>query len=61
MTDWTKKNSEDDEFISWMNKDKKKYESLYPKKIKIMVNPRRLFYWNFHICSNYCVNRNIFK
>ena len=34
MTDWTKKNNKDDEFISWMNKDKKKYESLYPKKIK---------------------------
>ena len=35
MTDWTKKNNDDDdEFISWMNKDKKKYEKQHPKKIE---------------------------
>ena len=34
MTDWTKKDNDDDEFISWMDEDKKKYEKQHPKKIK---------------------------
>ena len=34
MTDWTKKNDDDDKFIEWMNNDKEKYNKKYPKKFK---------------------------
>ena len=60
MTDWTKKNNDDDEFISWMNKDKKKYEKQHPKKIKNNSKARKIIFLGIIISLAIIVSVGIF-
>ena len=61
MTDWTKNNNDDDEFISWMNKDKKKYEKQQPKKIKTNDKARKIIFLGIIISLSIIVLIGIFS
>ena len=61
MTDWTKKNNDDDEFISWMNKDKKKYEKQHPNKIKNNGKARKIILFGIIISVAIIVLIGIFS
>ncbi|MGI9567337.1 MAG: hypothetical protein ACR2LL_10045 [Nitrosopumilus sp.] len=45
MTDWTKKNNEEDKFIEWMNSDKEKHNKNYrPKKFKKQNKTKKIIF-----------------